>query len=54
MQLLASALACSSQGFESVPALSPRDRQLLERVRERRYEAPGEHHTLAELAKLPA
>ena len=52
LQVLAHAL----DGLERTPdnnsPVSARDRQLLERVKERLYHSPGEDHTLADLAKL--
>ncbi len=51
-QLLAHALAAMDQRTPEIGAVSPRDRRLLERVRERLHSAPGEEHTLDELAKL--
>lgn len=52
MQLLAHALADFSQAPAQETQTSARDRQLLERVRERLYHAPGEDHTLEDLARL--
>ncbi|AZC27227.1 helix-turn-helix transcriptional regulator [Pseudomonas sessilinigenes] len=52
LQLLAHTLAGLSAGETQGGALTPRDRQLLERVRERLYQAPGEEHSLTELAQL--
>lgn len=51
-QLLAHALATLEQRAPADSTVSERDRQLLERVRERLYSAPGEEHTLDELARL--
>ncbi|CAB3697913.1 hypothetical protein LMG26841_04397 [Achromobacter dolens] len=51
-QLLAHALATLEQRAPADSAVSERDRQLLERVRERLYNAPGEEHTLDDLARL--
>jgi AraC-like DNA-binding protein len=51
-QLLAHALAALDQQEPEPGTLSQRDRQLLERVRERLHSAPGEEHTLDDLAKL--
>ena len=51
-QLLAHALASLDQAPPADQSLSQRDRQLLERVRERLHDAPGEDHTLEALAKL--
>jgi len=51
-QLLAHALASLDQREPEIGAVSQRDRQLLERVRERLHSAPGEEHTLDDLAKL--
>ncbi|CAB3847259.1 hypothetical protein LMG26858_01519 [Achromobacter anxifer] len=51
-QLLAHALAAPEQREPEVGTVSQRDRQLLERVRERLHSAPGEEHTLDALAKL--
>ncbi|AUL48215.1 transcriptional regulator [Bordetella trematum] len=48
LQLLAHALDCP----EPAAPLSQRDRQLLERVRGRLHDSPGEAHTLAALARL--
>lgn len=53
LQLLASAVADYGRPpFTHSPALSIRDKQLLERVRERLYHAPGDDHSLEALAKL--
>ncbi|MYN14487.1 helix-turn-helix domain-containing protein [Pusillimonas sp. TS35] len=52
LQVLAHALAGLSEAPCRESRASARDRQLLERVRERLYSAPGEDHTLAELAAL--
>lgn len=52
LQVLAHALAGSAQADERKIRISARDRQGLERVRERLYHAPGEDFTLAELAGL--
>ncbi|AZC19246.1 helix-turn-helix transcriptional regulator [Pseudomonas sp. CMR5c] len=52
LQLLAHALAGLEADAERAGSLSPRDRQLLERVRERLHQAPGEEHSLGELAQL--
>lgn len=51
-QLLAHALASQDQVPPADRGLSQRDRQLLERVRERLHDAPGEDHTLEALARL--
>ena len=53
-QLLAHALASLDQAPPADQSLSQRDRQLLERVRERLHDAPGEDHTLEALANWPA
>jgi AraC-like DNA-binding protein len=50
LQLLAHALADAAPATPPQP--SARDRQLLERVRERLHDAPEEHHTLEALARL--
>ena len=50
-QLLACA-GLAGPGAAGHQSLSQRDRQLLERVRERLRDAPGEDHTLEALAKL--
>ncbi len=52
LQLLAHALAGLEHPGEQVGYLSSRDRQLLERVRERLHQAPAEEHSLSELAQL--
>lgn len=52
LQVLTHALAGSAQADERKIRISARDRQGLERVRERLYHAPGEDFTLAELAGL--
>lgn len=52
LQVLAHALDGLARETESDSPVSARDRQLLERVRERLYHSPGEDHTLADLAKL--
>lgn len=52
MELLAHALASLEQRAPAEGTLSERDRQLLERVRERLHDAPGEEHTLDDLARL--
>lgn len=52
MQLLAHALASLDQAPAPRPSLTQRDRQLLERVRERLHACPGEDHTLESLARL--
>lgn len=51
-QLLAHALVSLDQEEPAGGAVSQRDRLLLERVRERLHSAPGDDHTLDELAKL--
>lgn len=52
LQVLAHALdGLTQKPVKESPAMA-RDRQLLERVRDRLYNAPGEDHTLADLAKL--
>lgn len=51
-QLLAHALAAQQHAPVTDRGLTQRDRQLLERVRERLHEAPGEDHTLDDLARL--
>ncbi len=51
-QLLAHALAAVHHAPMTDRSLTQRDRQLLERVRERLHEAPGEDHTLDALARL--
>ena len=51
-QLLAHALASLEPGAPAESAVSERDRLLLERVRERLHNAPGEEHTLDDLARL--
>lgn len=52
LQMLAHALdGLTPKPAKESPATA-RDRQLLERVRERLYNAPGDDHTLADLAKL--
>ncbi|GHC40434.1 AraC family transcriptional regulator [Alcaligenes pakistanensis] len=52
LQVLAHALdGMTYKPAKDSPAMA-RDRQLLERVRERLYNAPGEDHSLADLAKL--
>jgi len=50
--LLAHALASLEPGAPAESAVSERDRLLLERVRERLHNAPGEEHTLDDLARL--
>jgi len=52
LQLLAHSLTDDPQALPRAPSPSARDRLLLERVRERLDNAPGEPHTLAALAKL--
>lgn len=52
MQLLAHALASLDPAPAPRPSLTQRDRQLLERVRERLHACPGEDHTLESLARL--
>lgn len=51
-QLLLHALAAPEAVTGAGQGVSPRDRQLLERVRERLHEAPGAHYTLGDLAHL--
>lgn len=52
LQLLAHALAGLESAREQAGHLGSRDRRLLERVRERLHQAPGEEHSLTELAQL--
>jgi AraC-like DNA-binding protein len=52
LQVLAHALDGLARSTEKNSPVSIRDRQLLERVKECLYQAPGEDHTLAELARL--
>ncbi|KAF0864318.1 helix-turn-helix transcriptional regulator [Pseudomonas sp. LD120] len=52
LQLLAHALAGLDAAEPRAASLSPRDRQLLERVRERLHQLPAEEHALNELAQL--
>jgi AraC-like DNA-binding protein len=52
LQLLAHALDAFTDPHADPPLPASRDRQLLERVRERLHDCPGEDHTLEDLARL--
>jgi AraC-like DNA-binding protein len=53
LQLLSHGLHCAiDTPSQKHPPLSPRDRQMLERVREKLHASPGEDHSLLELARL--
>lgn len=52
LQLLSHGLHRLGQQPSTEHAMSPRDRLMLERVREKLYASPGEDHSLMELARL--
>ncbi|MCA1323916.1 helix-turn-helix transcriptional regulator [Herbaspirillum sp. alder98] len=53
LQLLSHGLHCAIDApSQKQPPLSPRDRQMLERVRQKLHACPGDDHSLHELARL--
>lgn len=52
LQLLSHGLHSHGQQPSMEYAMSPRDRRMLERVREKLHDCPGEDHSLMELARL--